>query len=128
MKAETAGKKSGKLRRAATVVLTMSMFALAVLAFLFRDKLSGEGLRDLIGRTGWAKPSAQEAFSFETGSEQVFALAGDGLAVASSTGFHLLDERGETVAKQVLSLGRPAVAASPRSVPFMTWGEPFCAS
>jgi hypothetical protein len=97
MKAEKTGIKSGKLRRAVTFVLTVLMIVLAALAFLFRDKLSREGLRDLFSWTGWAEPSAEEAFTFETGSDQVFALAGNGLAVASSTGFQLLGDSGEPV-------------------------------
>jgi hypothetical protein len=109
---KTANKNAG-LRRAAAVVLTIILIALALLAFLFRDELSREGLRGLFGLKNGSETAAGEAFSFETGSDQVFALAGSGLAVASSTGLQLLDEDGVIVAKQIFSLGTPAIAASP---------------
>lgn len=116
---KTANKGAG-LRRAAAVVLTLILIALALLAFLFRDELSREGLRGLLGKG--TETAAGEAFSYETGSDQVFALAGNGLAIASSTGLQLLDADGVTVVKQILSLGTPAVAASPELCAFYDVG------
>ena len=112
MALKSANKGAG-LRRTAAVVLTIILAALALLAFLFRDELSREGLRGFLGIGSNAEAAAGEAFSYETGSDQVFALAGRGLAVASSTGLQLLDADGAIAARQILALGTPAVAASP---------------
>ena len=107
-------KAPGTARRRTTVgrvltgVLTALLIALAVLAFVNRDALTGEGLRKLFGR-GASAAGAREAYTYETGAEQVFAAAGDGLAVASTSSLQLLNAAGETVFKQVVSYDSPAV-------------------
>ena len=110
---EKTKEKRGGLRRIFAAGLTLILIALAVLAFLFRDSLGGDGVRRALGREGEDVLAAGEPFSFEMGSSQVFALAGEGLAIASATGLQLLDAEGYTVAKQVFSLETPAVATSP---------------
>ena len=100
--------RSKTLRRILAGILTLLLVVLAVLVFLFRDALTGEGLRRLFGReqTGG---EVREAYTYETGAEQVFAPVGDGLAVASSSSLQLLNAAGETVFKQVVSYDSPAV-------------------
>ncbi len=115
-------KRSGKpLRRILTGVLTLLLIVLAVLVFLFRDALTGEGLHRLFGRDAGGE-AAREAFTYETGSEQVFAAAGDGLAVASSSSAQLLNGAGEIVFKQVVSYDSPAVFASEKGALFCGLG------
>lgn len=100
--------RSRALRRVLAGVLTLLLVVLAVLVFVFRDTLTGEGLRKLFGREA-AETAAREAFTYETGAEQVFAAVGDGLAVASSSSLQLLNAAGEIVFKQVASYDSPAV-------------------
>ncbi|MDO4749796.1 MAG: DUF5711 family protein, partial [Eubacteriales bacterium] len=104
--------KTNKTSRPLVTVLTVILVVFAVLAFLFRDELNAETIQRLFGRedSSWA---GEEAFSYESGGEQVFALSGDGLAAASVTGLQLLDSDGKTVARQVFSMDQPSVAVSP---------------
>ncbi|MCC8076923.1 MAG: DUF5711 family protein [Oscillospiraceae bacterium] len=67
-----------------------------------------------------------EAFTYETGSGQVFAPAGNGLAVASSSALELLDARGDTLFKQVVSYDTPAVFASDTLTLFCDLGSERC--
>lgn len=98
-------------RRILAVILTLLLIVLAVLIFLYRDMLSlgfltekSEGLASMV--------SQNEPFTYETGSQQMFSLMGDSLVVASSTGLQLLDEKGETISREVFSMSNPAVCAS----------------
>ena len=118
---------SGKKQRNKTLgrilaaVLTLLLVALAVLVFVFRDSLTGEGLRRLFGRETEAE-IPREAFTYETGAEQVFAAAGDGLAVASTSSVQLLNAAGEIVFKQVASYETPAVFGSSKGALFCDLG------
>ena len=82
-------RRSKTLRRILTGILTLLLIVLAVLVFLFRDALTGEGLRALFGRER-SGGEVREAYTYETGAEQIFAPVGDGLAVASSSSLQLL--------------------------------------
>ena len=123
------GKKSGKrsvaLNRILTVILTLLLVALAVLVFVFREELTGESLRRTFGKETSVAP-ARDAFTYETGAEQVFASAGDGLAVASSSSVQLLDGKGQTVFKQVVSFEMPAVFACADRALFCDLGGTEC--
>ena len=96
---------------AAGIVLIL---ALAVAAFLFRDRLFSPGPAD--------RYADIEPFTYETGSDQRFALCGDGLAVASTTGLQLTDQAGNTVAKSIFSMEAPAVDASEKLAIFFDAG------
>lgn len=109
------------LKRVLAGVLTLLLMVLAVLVFAFRDELTGAGLRKLF-RSEAAEAAAREAFTYETGAEQVFAPAGDGLAVASSSAVQLLNAAGETVFKQVVSYEKPAVFGSEKGALFCELG------
>ena len=113
--------RSRTLRRILAGILTLLLIALAALVFVFRDTLTGEGLRRLFGRES-AGTESREAFTYETGAEQVFAAAGDGLAVASSSTVQLLDGAGELVFKQVASYETPAVFGSAKGALFCDLG------
>lgn len=103
------------------VVLTLLVLVLAALVFLYRDKLSpaqlnprSEDLADLL--------SASEPFTYEAGSRQQFAVMGDHLAIASSTGLQLLDGDGATVSREVFSMTNPAVCATKSTCAFYDVG------
>ena len=119
-------KRRGRtLRRILAGLLTLLLVAAAVLAFVYRDRLTGENLRRLFGREA-SELAAREAFTYETGAEQIFAAAGNGLAVASSSSAQLLSAEGETVFKQVLSFENPAVFASEKGALFCDLGGTGC--
>ena len=113
--------RSRTLRRILAGILTLLLIVLAALVFVFRDALTGEGIRRILGREDTGG-EAREAFTYETGAEQVFAPVGDGLAVASSSSLQLLNEAGELVFKQVVSYDRPAVFGSASGAIFCDLG------
>lgn len=118
-------KRRGVFRRILAGVLTLLLVAAAVLAFVYRDQLTGEGLRRIFGREA-SDVAAREAFTYETGAEQVFAAAGNGLAVVCNSSAQLLNAAGETVFKQVLSFERPAVFASEKGALYCDLGGTGC--
>ena len=114
-------RRSRTLSRILAGVLTLLLIALAVLVFLFRDALSGENLRRFFGEET-ADKETREAFTYETGAEQMFTAAGDGLAVASSSSIQLLNAAGEIVFKQVVSYDSPAAFGSGKGTLFCDLG------
>lgn len=56
--------------------------------------------------------SKTEPYTFDTGIRQVFAPMKGGLAVGSTTGLQILDADGVTIARSVVSITTPALAAS----------------
>ena len=118
-------KRSKVVGRILAAVLTLLLVALAVLVFVFRDQLTGAGLRRLFGKES-SEIAAREAFTYETGAEQIFAPAGDGLAVASSSSVQLLNAAGETVYKQVTNFEAPAVFGSDAGALFCDVGGTGC--
>ena len=102
---------SKKLKRILAAILTVLLVVLAVLVFVFRNALTAENLRQTFGKASSVAP-ARDAFTYETGAEQLFASAGNGLAVASGSSVQLLDAKGQTVFKQVVSFESPTVFAS----------------
>ena len=89
------------------IVGTMLLIAAALCVFLYRDKLSGSP-----AAAASAAPSAGEAYTYETGSRQMFALIGSELAVASTTGSQILDENGKSALREVFSMTEPAVCTN----------------
>ena len=118
-------KRSKTASRVLTVILTLLLVVLAVLVFVFRDELTRESLRRTFGKESAVSP-AKEAFTYETGAAQVFASAGDGLAVACSSSVQLLDAKGHTVYKQVVSYDTPAVFACADQAMFCDLGGTEC--
>lgn len=118
-------KKPGAGTRRTALFLTLLLIVLAALAFVFRENLTADGLRGLFGRDGGAAAQG-EAFTYEIGSGQVFAAAGNSLAVASSSAVQLLNAAGETVFKQAVSYDTPAAFASANTALFCDLGGTGC--
>lgn len=113
--------KQNTSNRILAVILTLLVVILAVIVFLYKDKFvpsviskNSEDLADMV--------SSNEPFTYETGSQQMFALMGEDLAVASSTGLQLLDKDGNTVSREVFSMTNPAVCASETTCAFYDVG------
>lgn len=94
-------KKALRMLASAGIVAAL---ALSVAAFLLRDRLFGPDPAE--------RYADIEPFTYETGSDQSFAVCGDGLAIASTTGLQLTNSDGETVARSIFSMATPAVDAS----------------
>ena len=109
--AEKKRKKRGRGRAIAAVVVTLVLIAAAILALLYRERLSPDYLGDRFGAEDPAETKA-EPFTYEAGSGQVFAVSGNNLAVASSTGIQLLDAKGRSIVREVFSMETPAISAS----------------
>lgn len=103
------------------LAVTLLLVAVAGLIFLFRDRLSGENLRALL-REETPSAASDERFVYESGAGQVFAAAGNGLAMASSASIELMDGSGTTVFKQVVSYDTPAVFACEKAALFCDLG------
>lgn len=111
--------------RIITGLVSVSLVVMALLVFLYRDRLSAEALQDLLGRNT-PVISGATAYSYENGTKQTFALAGDGFALASASGVQLLDNKGATVVKEICSMETPAVAACPSAALFFDIGGDTC--
>jgi len=118
-------KQNSLLRQLPAGILTLLLVMLALLVFVYRDALSGDNLRQLFARENSVTP-ARDAFTYETGAEQVFAPAGDGLAVACGSSVQLLNAKGQTVYKQVVSFDLPAVFACEQQALFCDLGGTDC--
>ena len=104
---------------------TLLLVFAALLVFLYRDRLSAEGLRSLFGRET-ALSQSSEPFQYENGASQSFARAGDGLAVASASGAQLFNERGRLCASLNIPMTSPAAAASRALALFYDVGGSSC--
>ena len=105
------GKAGLPRNRLVTGGVTFLIVAAAFLMFLYRDNFTADAIRSFF--TGRQSPAQDVSpFTYESGTMQSFSLAGGGLAVASRTGLHLFDGKGETVARQVFPMTMPAVASS----------------
>ena len=118
-------KRSPAVRAVLAAVLTLILVGAAVLIFLYRDRLTGEGLRESLGLSSHIG-SESAAFTYENGSDLTFAPMGDGFAVASASGVQLLDSAGQTVAKEVCSVAVPAVWANKSMALFCDIGGSTC--
>ena len=118
-------KKPRLIWRLLTVILTLALVLGAILIFLYRDRFSAESIRAFFGRTVSGQESAA-LFSYENGSNQTFALVGDGLAVASASGIQLLDSSGATVVKEITGMDAPAVAGGKSTALFYDVGGSVC--
>ena len=114
-------KKRGLLRHIVTALATLVIITVALTLFIYRDKLTSDGLKSLFGSRNEKAPLG-EAYTYETGANELFASAGNGLAIVSSSGIQLLNDSGHTVVKQVFSLGSPAVSASASNCAFYDVG------
>ena len=118
-------RKRAHSRIFAGVVLVV-LCAAAVLCFLYRDKLSADGLRSLFGRTVEQETDTMRDWNYETGANQVFARVGNGLAAASSSTMQLIDENGVTVFHEICSMDSPAISANDSAALFYDVGGSVC--
>ena len=117
------GKRNRKtrLRRLLAGLTTLLLVLAALLVFALRDRLSSERLRETFGQSV-ENTIQSEPYTYEMGSGQVFAAAGNGFAVASSSALEYLDRDGRALYKQLVSYGQPAVFASANGVLFCDLG------
>ena len=113
-------KTRGRIRAILAAVAALVLIVGALLVVLYRDQLTPQKLNDTFGESKTGAES--EPFTYEAGSGQVFAVSGNRLAVASSTGVQLLGDKGETLAREVCSMGTPAIAASEKFCVFYDAG------
>lgn len=113
-------KTRGRIRAILAAVAALVLIVGALLVVLYRDQLTPQKLNDTFGESKAGAES--EPFTYEAGSGQVFAVSGNRLAVASSTGVQLLGDKGETLAREVFSMGTPAIAASEKYCAFYDAG------
>lgn len=94
--------------RTDAIVGTIIVIVAALCVFLYRDRLFPSSNATERSQTA---VSSGESYTYETGSRQRFALMGDELAIASTTGLQVLDGDGESVLREVFSMTNPAVCA-----------------
>lgn len=111
MEPDKSTKQKRKTRGLSTFIASLLVVVLAVLVFLYHDKLSPTSLSQAAGKLTQAV-SNSDPFTYENGSKQMFTLMGDDLAIASTTGLQLLDSQGKTLSRQIFSMTNPAVCAS----------------
>lgn len=113
-------------RRVTAAVFTIILVILAALVFIFRDRLTGENLREVFGVLPGEPIMVREDFTYDIGAGQIFAAAGNGLAVATSSSLHLMNAAGGTAFKQVVSFAEPAVFATGSKALFCDLGGTGC--
>lgn len=106
-------------KRIITAVFCLAVIAVGVAVFLNADTIFPAAELEF-------EVLEKEPFTYETGSGQAFAAAGDGLAVVTSSSAQLFDSAGKSVAKQVHSFDSPAVAASAKGAVFFDVGARRC--
>lgn len=106
---KTGARRNRKLRSAAAVAATVAVVTIAALIFLYRDELAPSALRESLDLSPGADTAAA-AYTYESGEGQVFAAAGNCLAVASGSGLQFLDKNGNLAARELFSMQNPAVA------------------
>lgn len=88
-------------------LVTVILFLAAGVIYFYQSNLATDNL--ILSTVTAAVP--EDEYVFDAGSGQVFAAAGQGLAVANSTGFELLDSSGNIVTSKLLQMDNPSVAA-----------------
>ena len=112
-------------RAAAAAIAVLALVALALLA-LFSGRGVSSGTLSGIVIAGSANGSDAEPYTYETGSQQAFARAGDGFAVASTSSLQLVNSAGVMVGKEICSFATPAVSASSDYAIFFDIGGTGC--
>ena len=97
-----------EFRKAAfSLFAAVVLFAACILVWLYRDSFDPDRLMILsTDKTAEAK----EEYILDAGAGQVFATAGSGLAVATSSGFELMDAEGNISASYLFKMETPAIA------------------
>lgn len=105
----SAEKLSRRDLRGALIALgaALLLFAACIIIWLNESRFNTDELTLSVSTAA----VAEEEYIFDAGSGQIFASVGDGLAVATSTGFELLDGEGNTVVSMVTPMDSPAIAS-----------------
>ncbi|HHU22786.1 MAG TPA: hypothetical protein GXZ52_05135 [Clostridiales bacterium] len=114
-------KRRSKGRTAVATAATLLLIIAAAAILIYKDYFTSDSLKSLFKNEA-SQESESEPFTYEAGADQVFARAGNGLAVASTTGMQLIDSDGNAVIRQVFSMDIPAVAASKKHCAFYDIG------
>ena len=88
-------------------LVTVILFLAAGVIYFYQNSVTTDNL--ILSTVTAAVP--EDEYVFDAGSGQVFSAAGQGLAVANSTGFELLDSTGSIVTSKLLQMDNPSVAA-----------------
>ena len=97
-KRNTLPRLSGK--RVIALVILLAVCVGLIFGYVRSGSVSGE------------EETVDGAFRYEAGSDQTFAVVGDGLAVASSTGIALFDGNGASVVQKIYSMSQPAIVSA----------------
>ncbi len=100
------------------LVAALVLLAASAVIWFYRDSFSPDGMI-LSANTAAV---AQEEYVFDAGSGEAFAAAGQGLAVANTSGFELLDGNGDPVTSMVMQMENPAAAGCDRFAVFYDLG------
>jgi len=108
-------RKKAKLNSGARKIILLALLLLiaaaAVFVFMNRAAISAR----FASAGGTDSVSQSEPYTFESGSQQVAAAVGSGLALASTNSLQLLDGSGRAAARQVYSMKTPALTAADKS-------------
>lgn len=116
-------KFNSRTRKLLLLVLTATVVAAAVYVFLNRETISARFASAGSGST----EAVTEPYTFESGSMQVSAAVGNGMALASTNSLQLLDASGKSAARQVYSMKMPAlVTSNQRAAAFDVGGTEVC--
>ena len=97
-------------RRAAfSLLAAILLFAASIVIWLYRDRFDPDRL---IVLSGDSAAVAKEEYVLDSGSAQVFAAAGRGLAASTTSGFELMDSNGHIAASHLFRMDNPGIAAS----------------
>lgn len=103
-------KKRTRDNRTGAIVSTIAIIVTALCIFLYRDRLTSSPVSSQ--DPAQSVLSSSDAYTYEIGSRQRFALMGNELAVASTTGLQVLDGKGKSVLREVFSMTEPAVCTT----------------
>ncbi len=99
--------RNDKRKTVITLIAAAILLAAVVVIWLYRDSFHPDML--ILSAEKVAAPEAE--YIFETGSGQVFAAAGDGLAAAATSGLELIGSDGQIAASHLMQMTTPAIAA-----------------
>ena len=116
-------KLNSRGRKLVLLVIVLIVAALALAVFLNRDAIA----RRLSSSGGSAANGSGEPYTFESGTMQVYASVGDGMALASTNALQLLDSSGKQTAKESYSMKKPALTTSDSTAAaFDVGGKAIC--
>ena len=110
-------------KTAVAAVLALILLMAAALVWHYRDRFSRDRLVTVVQTLSGSEYEGSEAFTYDSGSNQIFARCGEGLAIATGSGFELLDGDGLPVAGKITGLESPAVTTGDDRAVFYSIGS-----